>query len=75
MLDDVDQGILRLFSIGRNPVPDGFNPVFLEQTNGMVAEAGVEVVQLTFVRGVDAQFENVAERGEGKVEGTEQHGG
>jgi hypothetical protein len=41
----------------------------------MVTEAGVEVVKFAFVRGVDAQFEDVGERGGSKVEGTEQQGG
>jgi len=61
VFDHVDQGILGHFVVGWDPVADGFNAVLFEEGDGVVAEAGVEVVEFAFVGGVGAEFEDVGE--------------
>ena len=61
VFDDVDEGVFRFFVVGGDPVADGFNAVLFEEVDGVVAEAGVEGVELAFVSGVSAELEDVGE--------------
>ena len=77
VFDNVDEGVFRFLVVGGNPVAEGFNAVFFEEGDGVVAEAGVEGVEFVFVGGVSAELEDVGEgwRGEGgEGDGSEEFG-
>ena len=54
--DDVDQGVLRTFPVGGYPVANRFNSMLFEQAHGVIAEAGIEVVQFAGVGDVCSEF-------------------
>ena len=56
MPDDVDQGVLRTFPVGGYPVANRFNSMLFEQAHGVIAEAGIEVVQFAGVGDVCSEL-------------------
>jgi hypothetical protein len=57
MRDDVDEFVIVVRPILRNPVADVRHTVLLENFGCVIAESSVESVELSFVAGVCAQLE------------------
>ena len=56
ILEDIDEGILGLGLVLWSPVGDRCQPMSLEDLVRVIAEPGVQIIQLVFVCDVDAQL-------------------
>ena len=59
MLQNVDKQLLRTRRIFRNPIPDAFHVMSLEDRISVIAEVCFQSIHLAWVNVVHAQFVNM----------------